>query len=423
MFKIFRFFAQQNIGMKKTKSNLVIYTTIIVAALGYFVDIYDLLLFSIIRVESLKAIGITDSADLQNIGLSLLNWQMLGMLIGGLGWGILGDKKGRLSVLFGSIVLYSIANIANGFVETVAQYQVLRFIAGLGLAGELGAGITLVSEIMSKEKRGYGTTVVASVGILGAVAAYFVSQVWDWRTAYFVGGGLGLALLLLRISVYESGMFNSIKEKLVERGNFLQLFQSKERFYRYMKCILVGLPTWFVVGILITFAPEFSKAFGMSDAVETGGAAIMYCYTGLTLGDLASGIMSQLLKSRKKALLFFHLFSAATIVWYLTSGDISQDYFYLKIFFIGFGVGYWAIFVTIAAENFGTNLRATVTTTVPNFARGALVLITPFFKTMKEAFGQIGGAYAVGATCVFIALAVLYFLPETYGKDLNYLEE
>lgn len=423
MFKKFRFFAQQKNGMKKTKSNLVIYTTIIVAALGYFVDIYDLLLFSIIRVESLKAIGITDSADLQNIGLSLLNWQMLGMLIGGLGWGILGDKKGRLSVLFGSIVLYSIANIANGFVETVAQYQVLRFIAGLGLAGELGAGITLVSEIMSKEKRGYGTTVVASVGILGAVAAYFVSQVWDWRTAYFVGGGLGLALLLLRISVYESGMFNSIKEKLVERGNFLQLFQSKERFYRYMKCILVGLPTWFVVGILITFAPEFSKAFGMSDAVETGGAAIMYCYTGLTLGDLASGIMSQLLKSRKKALLFFHLFSAATIVWYLTSGDISQDYFYLKIFFIGFGVGYWAIFVTIAAENFGTNLRATVTTTVPNFARGALVLITPFFKTMKEAFGQIGGAYAVGATCVFIALAVLYFLPETYGKDLNYLEE
>ncbi|MCF8248074.1 MAG: MFS transporter [Saprospiraceae bacterium] len=409
--------------MKNEKSNLVIWSTIIVAALGYFVDIYDLLLFSIIRVESLKAIGITDSSDLQNMGLSLLNWQMLGMLIGGLGWGILGDKKGRLSVLFGSIILYSIANIANGFVETIEQYKVLRFIAGIGLAGELGAGITLVSEIMSKEKRGYGTTIVASVGILGAVAAYFVSQVWDWRTAYFVGGGLGLALLVLRISVFESGMFNSIKDKMVERGNFLQLFQNKERFFRYMQCILVGLPTWFVVGILITFAPEFSKAFGMTEAVATGGAAIMYCYTGLTLGDLTSGIMSQLMKSRKKALLFFHLFSAATIVWYLTSGDISQNLFYLKIFLIGFGVGYWAIFVTIAAENFGTNLRATVTTTVPNFARGALVLIVPFFKAMKVEFGQIGGAYAVGATCVIIALTVLYFLPETYGKDLDYVEE
>ncbi len=409
--------------MKSEKSNLVILSTIVVAGLGYFVDIYDLLLFSIIRVESLKSIGITDLTDLQNIGLSLLNWQMLGMLLGGIGWGIWGDKKGRLSVLFGSIVLYSIANIANGFVENVGQYKILRFIAGIGLAGELGAGITLVSEIMSKEKRGYGTTIVASVGILGAVAAYFVSQVWDWRTAYFVGGGLGLALLVLRISVFESGMFNSVRDKMVQRGNFLQLFQNKERFSKYMQCILVGLPTWFVVGILITFAPEFSKAFGMSDAVTTGGAAIMYCYTGLTLGDLASGIMSQLLKSRKKALLFFHLFSAATIVWYLTSGDISQSFFYLKIFLIGFGVGYWAIFVTIAAENFGTNLRATVTTTVPNFARGALVLITPFFKAMKAEFGQIGGAYAVGATCIAIALAVLYFLPETYGKDLDYEEE
>lgn len=408
--------------MNQEKSNSVIYATVTVAALGYFVDIYDLLLFSIIRVESLKSIGVA-ADDLQNIGLSLLNWQMLGMLIGGLGWGILGDKKGRLSVLFGSIILYSLANIANGFVQSVEQYKVLRFIAGLGLAGELGAGITLVSEIMSKEKRGYGTTVVASIGILGAVVAYFVSKVWDWRTAYFVGGGLGLALLLLRISVFESGMFHNVKERMVQRGNFLQIFHTKERFYRYMKCILVGLPTWFVVGILVTLAPEFSKSFGMSEAVTTGGAAIMWCYAGLTLGDFASGIMSQLLKSRKKALLFFHLFSAATIVWYLVSGDISQSYFYLKIFLIGFGVGYWAVFVTIASENFGTNLRATVTTTVPNFARGALVLITPFFKAMKESFGQIGGAYIVGGVCVVIALGVLYFLPETYGKDLDYVEE
>ncbi len=409
--------------MTKEKSNLVIYSTVTVAALGYFVDIYDLLLFSIIRVESLKSIGVSDPTAIQDTGLSLLNWQMIGMLIGGLGWGILGDKKGRLSVLFGSIILYSLANIANGFVQTVEQYKVLRFIAGIGLAGELGAGITLVSEIMSKEKRGYGTTIVASIGILGAVVAYFVSQVWDWRTAYFVGGGLGLALLLLRISVFESTMFHSIKGAMVKRGNFLQIFQTKERFFRYLKCILIGLPTWFVVGILVTLAPEFSKSFGMSDAVTTGGAAIMWCYTGLTIGDFASGIMSQLVKSRKKALLFFHLFSAATIIWYLSSGDISQDYFYFKILLIGFGVGYWAVFVTIASENFGTNLRATVTTTVPNFARGALVPITLFFKQMKEAYGLIGGAYVVGAFCVVVALLVLYFLPETYGKDLNYVEE
>lgn len=409
--------------MKNEKSNLVIYSTVAVAALGYFVDIYDLLLFSIIRVESLKSIGVTDPADIQNIGLALLNWQMAGMLIGGIAWGVLGDKKGRLSVLFGSIILYSLANIANGFVQTVGQYEALRFIAGLGLAGELGAGITLVSEIMSKEKRGYGTTIVASIGIMGAVMAYFVSQTWDWRTAYFVGGGLGLMLLVLRISVFESGMFKNIRHAAVEKGNFLRLFSDKKLFSRYMKCILVGLPTWFVVGILVTLAPEFSKNFGMTDAVTTGGKAIMWCYTGLTLGDLSSGLLSQWLRSRRKALLIFHLFSAATVLWYLTSGDISQDMFYLKIFIIGFGVGYWAVFVTIASENFGTNLRATVTTTVPNFARGALVPITASFKAIAPSMGIISAAYIVGGVCVLIALLVLHWLPETFGKDLDYLEQ
>ncbi|MBK7338671.1 MAG: MFS transporter [Saprospirales bacterium] len=409
--------------MKNEKSNLVIYSTVAVAALGYFVDIYDLLLFSIIRVESLKSIGVTDPLDIQNIGLSLLNWQMAGMLIGGIAWGVLGDKKGRLSVLFGSIILYSLANLANGMVQTVGQYQVLRFIAGIGLAGELGAGITLVSEIMSKEKRGYGTTLVATIGILGAIMAYFVSQYWDWRTAYFVGGGLGLALLVLRISVFESGMFKSLRESSVKRGNFLQLFTRRDLFSRYIKCILVGLPTWFVVGILVTLAPEFSKNFGMTDVVTTGGKAIMWCYTGLTLGDLSSGLLSQYLKSRKKALLAFHLFSLGTILFYLTSGNISQDFFYFKIFLIGFGVGYWAVFVTIAAENFGTNMRATVTTTVPNFARGALVPITMFFKSLAPSLGIISSAYIVGGVCIAIALTVLYFLPETYGRDLDFLEQ
>ncbi|MBK6903593.1 MAG: MFS transporter [Saprospirales bacterium] len=409
--------------MKNEKSNLVIYSTVAVAALGYFVDIYDLLLFSIIRVESLKSIGVTDPLDIQNTGLSLLNWQMAGMLIGGIAWGVLGDKKGRLSVLFGSIILYSLANLANGMVQTVGQYQVLRFIAGIGLAGELGAGITLVSEIMSKEKRGYGTTLVATIGILGAIMAYFVSQYWDWRTAYFVGGGLGLALLVLRISVFESGMFKSLRESPVKRGNFLQLFTRRDLFSRYIKCILVGLPTWFVVGILVTLAPEFSKNFGMTDVVTTGGKAIMWCYTGLTLGDLSSGLLSQYLKSRKKALLAFHLFSLGTILFYLTSGNISQDFFYFKIFLIGFGVGYWAVFVTIAAENFGTNMRATVTTTVPNFARGALVPITMFFKSLAPSLGIISSAYIVGGVCIAIALTVLYFLPETYGRDLDFLEQ
>lgn len=398
----------------------IIISTVIVAALGYFVDIYDLLLFSIVRVQSLKDIGVADD-QLLNIGLSLLNWQMIGMLMGGIAWGVMGDKRGRLSVLFGSIILYSLANIANGFVETVEQYRWLRLVAGIGLAGELGAGITLVSEVMSKEKRGIGTTIVATIGILGAVVAYFVATHWNWRTAYFVGGGLGLALLILRISVYESGMFKNIKQAEVSKGNFFMLFANRDLFFKYTKCILIGLPTWYVVGILVTAAREFSQAYGMAEVADPG-RAVMWCYTGLTLGDLSSGLLSQLLKSRKKAMFVFLTLSALTIAFYLSSGAITLSQFYTKAFLLGYGVGYWAIFVTIASEQFGTNIRATVTTTVPNFARGSLVPISMSFAYLQQYTTLVGSAVAVGAVCMLIAFVALSYMKETFHKDLDYLE-
>ncbi len=398
----------------------IIISTVVVAALGYFVDIYDLLLFSIVRVQSLKDIGVADD-QLLNIGLSLLNWQMIGMLMGGIAWGVLGDKRGRLSVLFGSIIMYSLANIANGFVETVDQYRWLRLIAGIGLAGELGAGITLVSEVMSKEKRGIGTTIVATIGILGAVVAYFVASHWNWRTAYFVGGGLGLALLVLRISVYESGMFKNIQQAEVSRGNFFMLFRNRELFLKYTKCIFIGLPTWYVVGILVTASREFSQAYGMAEVADPG-RAVMWCYTGLTLGDLSSGLLSQLLKSRKKAMFAFLTLSAITIAYYLSSGAISLSQFYTKAFLLGYGVGYWAIFVTIASEQFGTNIRATVTTTVPNFARGSLVPISMAFAYFQQYTTLVGSAVVVGIICMLIAYVALSTMHETFHKDLDYLE-
>lgn len=398
----------------------IIISTVVVAALGYFVDIYDLLLFSIVRVQSLKDIGVADD-QLLNIGLSLLNWQMIGMLMGGIAWGVLGDKRGRLSVLFGSIIMYSLANIANGFVETVDQYRWLRLIAGIGLAGELGAGITLVSEVMSKEKRGIGTTIVATIGILGAVVAYFVASHWNWRTAYFVGGGLGLALLVLRISVYESGMFKNIQQAEVSRGNFFMLFRNRELFLKYTKCIFIGLPTWYVVGILVTASREFSQAYGMAEMADPG-RAVMWCYTGLTLGDLSSGLLSQLLKSRKKAMFAFLTLSAITIAYYLSSGAISLSQFYTKAFLLGYGVGYWAIFVTIASEQFGTNIRATVTTTVPNFARGSLVPISMAFAYFQQYTTLVGSAVVVGIICMLIAYVALSTMHETFHKDLDYLE-
>jgi putative MFS transporter len=395
---------------------------ILVAALGYFVDIYDLILFSIVRVASLRSIGVAD-ADLLRTGVLLLNMRMGGMLVGGVFWGVLGDKRGRLSVLFGSICLYSIANIANGFVHTVEGYAALRLVAGIGLAGELGAGVTLVSELMGRESRGYGTTVIATVGICGAVVAALVGDFFDWRTAYFVGGALGVALLLLRIGVYESGMFEQLKaQQHVRRGNFLSLFANRERARRYVCVILIGIPIWYVVGVLITFSPEFGRAFGMRE-LPSAGTAVLFAYVGLAIGDVASGTASQLLRSRKKVVLAFLSMTAVGVGLYFTVAASSLVTFYVVCVTLGFAAGYWAVFVTIASEQFGTNIRATATTSVPNFVRGAVVLLTSAFQAATPPLGVVGSGIAVGTVALVLGFASLTALDETFAKDLDFVEE
>ncbi|MFY7788822.1 MAG: MFS transporter [Thermoflexibacteraceae bacterium] len=396
---------------------------VVVAALGYFVDIYDLILFSIVRIQSLKGIGITDKQELLDKGLLLLDMQMLGMLVGGILWGVLGDKKGRLSVLFGSIFLYSLANIANGMVENVTTYAIWRFIAGVGLAGELGAGITLVAEVLPKEKRGYGTMIVATVGLTGALAAGFIAQHFDWRTCYFIGGGLGMALLALRIGVHESGMFGAVKAHKVNSGDFLALFTNRQRLFKYLRCVFVGLPTWFVIGILVSFAPEFGEALGLPHESISTGTAIMCAYGGLVLGDLASGLISQLLRSRLRVMALFLLLDAIVVGIYLNAHGISLTTLYLLCGLLGFSVGFWVIFVTIAAEQFGTNIRATVTTTVPNFARGSLIPLTALFKFATAHLGLLYGAMAIGIFSLGVAFWCLSGMKETFDEDLNYMEE
>ncbi|MBZ0203153.1 MAG: MFS transporter [Ignavibacteria bacterium] len=392
---------------------------VIVAALGYFVDIYDLILFSIVRVSSLKSLGVTGDALLSD-GVLLLNMQMAGMLIGGIIWGVLGDKRGRISVLFGSIIMYSVANILNGFVMDVQQYAVLRVIAGIGLAGELGAGITLVSEVMSKEARGYGTTIVASVGILGAVVAAFVADLFEWRTAYFVGGGLGLLLLILRIGVYESGMFKNIQSEKIAKGQFQHLFTSWSRFTKYLKCIMIGAPLWFVVGVLITFSDAFAKVMGVEGIAPS--KSVMFCYIGLAFGDLLSGYLSQYFKTRKKIIFAFILSTNILIVLYLFFNHFGTFYFYTMCLLLGVSCGYWAVFVTNASEQFGTNLRATVTTTVPNFVRGSVVPLTLLFQYLKSPVGIVYAAGIVAAIAFIFAYISVSKLDETYGKDLDYIE-
>ncbi|MEW6594461.1 MAG: MFS transporter [Thermodesulfobacteriota bacterium] len=407
---------------RKANLSQVFSLPVIVAALGYFVDIYDLVLFSIVRVPSLKALGLTGQ-ELIDQGVFLLNMQMAGMLVGGILWGILGDRQGRLKIMFASIFLYSVANLANGFANSLSAYAALRFVAGIGLAGELGAGITLVAEVLHKSIRGYGTMLVASVGVSGAILANLVASTFDWRTAFIIGGVLGLLLLITRLRVAESGMFRAMDDRGgVRRGNFLALFTGRDRFRRYLNSIVIGVPIWFVVGILITFSPEFAAAMGISGPVSAGNA-VMFCYVGLIFGDLSSGLISQLFQSRKKAVALFLLLTAAGIALYFRQHGQSPAFFYGVCAFLGFGVGYWAIFVTVAAEQFGTNLRATVATTVPNFVRGMVVPITMLFQFGRGTLGLEGSALLVGSLCLLAAVAALAGLEETFHKDLDYFEE
>jgi MFS family permease len=405
------------------RQHIILNATVIVASLGYFVDIYDLLLFSIVRIPSLRSLGLEGDA-LRDEGIFLLNVQMTGLLVGGIFWGILGDKKGRLSVLFGSIFMYSIANIANGFVNSIEAYSVWRFIAGVGLAGELGAGITLVAEILPKEKRGIGTTIVAAVGISGAVVAWFIAELFSWRTSYFIGGGLGLSLLLLRIGVAESNMFGKAKAQETRRGDFFALFTDKSRLKKYVRCILIGIPLWYVVGILITLSPEFGKAMGVQGAVNAG-TAVACCYAGIVLGDIISGSLSQLMKSRLKVLYIYLFVLLFTLSLFFLLRNVSLPVFYTVCFILGLNVGYWVIFMTIATEQFGTNIRATVTTTVPNFVRGAVVPLTFLFQISLTMFNNnvITAGIIVGVFSLLCAFLALRGLQETFSKDLNYMEE
>lgn len=416
------------VRLDRPQLKLLLNAAVVVSALGYFVDIYDLVLFSIIREPSLRSIGLTGTA-ITDKGIYLLNVQMAGMLIGGVAWGILGDKRGRLSVLFGSILLYSFANIANGFVQTVEQYAWLRFIAGLGLAGELGAGITLVSELLPKEYRGYGTALVTSVGVSGALLAWVIAKEFGWQNCYWIGGGLGLILLVLRVSVLESGMYTRVRESSARRGHFVSLFTNRARFARYMRCILIGLPTWYLVGILMTLAPELSRALHITGAI-TGGTSIFWFYLGLTIGDMASGTLSQALRSRKRVVMIFLLACAAFVAAYFLQSGASPVVFYSIALLLGLSSGFWALFVTIGAEQFGTNLRSTVATTVPNFVRGALVPIAFGFQLLRKpltgSFGAENGllysAAIIGILCLLIAIIALRGLHETFGKDLDYVE-
>ena len=394
---------------------------VIVAALGFFVDIFDLLLFGIVRKPSFASLGLSPEKVLTT-GELTISIQLIGMVIGGVLWGIIGDKFGRLKVLFGSILLYSIANIANGFVQDINTYIIIRFIAGIGLAGELGAGITLTFEILPKEKRSLAAMIIATCGVFGGISAALLSKVIaDWRTLYFIGGGIGLVLLALRVSVSESSLFASLEKSTVQRGNYLQFFNNKDRFLRYMKGMLIGMPVWYCIGILVFFADEFAKQMGISGI--TPGNAILYQYIGLAFGDVSASLLSHILKSRKKALYIFYFIFTTFIILFFTQHNSSQAYFYFVCAGLGFGSGISVLYITASAEQFGTNLRASAATSITNFVRGFTPLLLLIFKQVRDYTGYLKGAWLIGIVVMLISFAALYFTKESFGNDLDFVEE
>ncbi|MCH2230864.1 MAG: MFS transporter [Crocinitomicaceae bacterium] len=416
----------------KSKFKYLFSLPVIVAALGYFVDIYDLTLFGIVRVDSLKDLGL----DIDHAGSLILNWQMFGLLLGGILWGVFGDKKGRLSVLFGSILVYSLANVACGFLpqmqfmDTTVLYCILRFIAGVGLAGELGAGITLVSESLPKELRAIGTSLVAGFGLLGAVVAKLtVGFSGDWTVTYFIGGGLGLALLLLRVGVVESGIYKEVKTNLnVKKGNFISFFTNYSRFVKYVKCIAIGLPTWFCIGIFAFFGNQFAEPLSINGEIDPG-ACIMWAYIGISVGDFASGFLSHLLNSRKKAIFWMLMFTLLGVVLLISGAANSVNMYYFFMAWLGLGTGYWAMFVTVGAEQFGTNIRSTAATTIPNMVRGSLPLMVILFNYVKsDVFndsnhGVLVAAIVVGVISFALSIYSTLTIEETHNKDLDFIEE
>lgn len=409
---------------RKTTTKVTL--TIIIAALGYFVDIYELLMFSIVRKPSLMGLGVPDISDAMiAASTKVINWQMTGLLIGGVLWGVMGDKRGRLSVLFGSILLYSVANFATGYVQTVDQYALARFIGGIGLAGELGAGITLVSELLPKSKRGIGTSLVAGIGLTGAVFAYFIFKATnDWRLCYKIGGVMGFMLLILRVSISESLLYEKLRHANVSKGNFFLFFTQAERFRKYLLAILIGLPTWYVIGILVNFSNRFAEEMYENSQVDSGRAT-MFCYIGISVGDVLIGLVSQYFRSRKKALYLFYSFTIISAILFFSPLNNSDNRLYVISGLLGFSTGFWAIFVTMGAEQFGTNLRATAATTIPNMVRGSLPLMNLLFKDLFQdtwRWGLLASGMVTGVMVMTIGIIAAWFTQETFHKELNYLE-
>ena len=408
-------------SQEETKISKTVVLAVVASSLGFFVDLYDIIIVSVVRQASLLSMGVPES-ELLSKGIWLLNLQMVGMLTGGFLWGILGDKKGRITVLFGSILLYSLATFACAYAQTYELYLLLRFIAGVGLAGELGAAITLTTEILPQKYRGIGPAVIASFGMLGAIFGSLIGGNFSWEFTYQLGGIMGFVLLFLRLGLLESGFYNRLKDMTAEKGNVLLLFRNKKLFKKYISVILMGFPGWFVNGVVMTFTPEIAKAMGMT-TIPKVSIVFMVFFIGFTFGDFSCGMVSQWLKSRKKAIKIYLGSFAVLLALYFMIGKTSEMWYYGLFLLLGISAGYTIVLLTLAAEQTGTNLRSTATTSALNLLRASVIPQTIAFTYFNSVFGAYHAAIIVGVLSISIAAWAYTNLEETFHNNLDFVEE
>lgn len=403
---------------------------ILVASLGYFVDAYDLIIASVVRSSAIVELGLAQVGTPEHTKYAQLfeYVQSAGILLGGIIFGVYSDKKGRKKALYYSIAIYSIANILNGllsasvpFVGTV--YCILRFICGFALAAELSIGIVMISETMKAKHRGYGTMIVVSFGILGAVLAAVLFEFIGihWQTLYLIGGIAGVLLLIFRFSVKETNPFLDLENQESERGSWVMIFKNRRLLKILFNAILLGFPIYFFISIPIKFATDYGKELGLT---IKGTIPIIVFYIAMSVSDIIANYLCQLFENRKKVLYFYlGLCTISVFLLHFYPPTTPEQYFYLFSPLMGFASGYWALLITFTNEQIGTNIRSTYTTAVPNVVRSLFIPIQLLLTVLQPTFGTSTSVFYIGVLAVILALLGLYSLKETWGKNLKFIDE
>jgi MFS transporter, putative metabolite:H+ symporter len=390
------------------------FSSLFLIGCGYFIDIFDLVLFSTLRISSFEELKITDPTYWTVV---FFNLQMTGILVGGIFWGKMADIKGRSWSFMGTILVFSIANIINGLTSSLTVYGICRFIAGFGLAGEMGSGIALICEKVPDEKRSLYLGFVSSLGCIGAVLSGWLGDIVYWRYLFIGSGFAGILLTLLRKNLLEPDLFRKTATLNIPRGQWKTLFQSPPDLIRFILLIFLGIPMWYIIGILWSFSTEMTSTIGLN--IFTSGQAILWGYVGVWMGDMLMPFVSQFLKSRIFTIQICLIMMLLGVIYLFQFQPHSLLSFQLTHIFLGFTIGYWAVYATLCGESFGTNIRALTSTSLPSLIRFSSIPMMIIYQYGRDE-NELNIALGMGLTVLCISMITTYFIKDTFQKDIDF---